>query len=743
MGGTRGTHLRHAEVRRLHGEQTFPRDEVPTLWKCDDSGGNPSAGQGSYGESKHALAERRLRANRLRLRGQGTERSIGELRDSRRRRPVGARHLVLGVEMHGLQGGQFYLPSRNQPLVGVRRGSPPARGENPHNASSDPYSKEAVTGASMGSFCSYLWDSVYINRSGEAFACCHQKPKPFGNIHEAPLRELIKSPAALQLRRDSLNGVLSCYPTCNLLDKSLSKPWGHEAAALDYDSLKRLHISFGEACNIRCVMCDNPQRHKDNPILLDPNLVIRNVDLAPFTTIMLRGGEPLYLPECLSFMDHLERVGKRYTILTNGILIDEKRAERLARHAHSVIVSLNGATKRGHESVNRGSRFERVLQNVQRMKSARDALGSAMILVGHMTITTSNIHEIPLFLRSSRAFGFDRVNFGFVKETVPPYLATHPEFTSQLRQDTTCAMNEVGGPDVDALRLHLLGLWNPASLGGTTNSVTNSVSFRTHPALNDMTELQTDDETAAQMTKGNPVIASLQVLRPSTTVLAFIRHAERERTQSPANIAMDQVPLTQRGRELARRFGRELPATRRVTVSHTSIPRSIQTAEEIDIGFRESNPSSGNILVGKDSMFSVIYRGTVDKQLRDTYRASLRGQAFTQLWLDGQVPPTVMRPAQETLSQFLRDVTVRVHSAPEGSLHVHVGHDREVEVVRTAVLGGRLGDYPLIDYLDGLVFSLDRASGIRVWWRDKIVELANSTEPNSIAPSDGSLAPRK
>lgn len=141
----------------------------------------------------------------------------------------------------------------------------------------------------MTSFCSYLWDSVYINRSGDVFACCHQKPLPYGSIYDVTLKDLVNSPTALHLRSDSLKGELECYPTCNLLDKAHSLPWGHEGPSIDYDSLRFLHVSFGEACNIRCVMCDNPQRHQANPILLDPKVVIRNLDLV---------SQPCFTPKC-------------------------------------------------------------------------------------------------------------------------------------------------------------------------------------------------------------------------------------------------------------------------------------------------------------------------------------------------------------------------------------------------------------------------------------------------------------
>ncbi len=573
----------------------------------------------------------------------------------------------------------------------------------------------------MGTFCSYLWDGVYINRSGEVFACCHQKPKPYGNIHDAPLREVVNSKAAMRLRSDSIHGELSCYPNCNLLDKTHSVPWGHEGVRIDYHSLKKLHISFGEACNIRCKMCDNPQRHAANPILLDPELVIRNVDLSPFTTIMIRGGEPLVIRECLEYIDHLEEVGKRYTVLTNGLAISEERAGRLARFAHSVIVSLNGATKQGHESVNIGSRFERVLENIQRMRRARDLIGSKLIIAGHMTITTSNLHEIPLFLRNFRVLGFDRVNFGYVKETVPLYLAEHPQFAAELKKETTEAIRAMQGIDVDTLRLNLLGLWRPGAVSASTKVVPSIISVS--PKMTSTNEGTTGGSSAEIPKFGEPVLLSLKNLDKSTRAVAFIRHSERRRESSPANVALDNVPLTPRGLEIARRFGRELPYFCHLSVSHTSIPRSIQTAAEIDAGFRDENPDFGSILAGKDSMFSVIYRGTVDKQLRDAYRASLRGQAFTQLWLDGDVPLTIMRPAKDIITQFIRNVETRIRSAPAGSLHIHIGHDREIEVVRTIIFGGKLADFPTMEFLDGLIFTESDSGQIQAQWRDRITVL--------------------
>lgn len=341
------------------------------------------------------------------------------------------------------------------------------------------YVRPSNTAFRMETLCPQLWDGCYVNREGDVFACCHMSPSSYGNIHRAKLREIVNSPAALRAREDSLRGNLACFSNCNLLNKDSLRKKEEKGPWLDYERLRRLHISFGEACNIRCVMCDHPQRHAKSPILLDPKVVIENIELGPFSTIIIQGGEPLFLKECLDFMSHLEHEGKRYTLLTNGVLIDDVIALRLARYAKSVNISLNGATKQTHQAVNRGSRFDRVIENVQRLRTARAELGTSLAIVGHMTITTSNVHEVPLFLQTFRDLGFDRVNFGYVKESVPAYLAGRPDLRIGLRSENSRLMSQLRSSQVDALRLRMLGICDPESTesGGAGENEAPSVAL--------------------------------------------------------------------------------------------------------------------------------------------------------------------------------------------------------------------------------------------------------------------------
>ena len=75
-----------------------------------------------------------------------------------------------------------------------------------------------------------------------------------------------------------------------------------------------------------------------------------------------------------------------------------------------------------------------------------------------MTITIPALSEIPLFLKTYKELGFDRINFGYDRDTVPTYLQDHPEFTAALRNEITSAMSVADCSKIDSLRLSQLGL---------------------------------------------------------------------------------------------------------------------------------------------------------------------------------------------------------------------------------------------------------------------------------------------
>lgn len=306
-------------------------------------------------------------------------------------------------------------------------------------------------------YCKELWENITIDKNGDVFVCCHCKPQKIGNIHEGKLEQLVNCDKLISLRQQSLDGTLGCYRECNLLD-SEKRPPCDLALKIDYSDLKVLHISFGEKCNIRCIMCDHPSGHNRNPIELDHTALIENIDVSPFKEIIIQGGEPLCIQSCLDYMDFLEMMNKKYILLTNGLLINRSMSEKLAKNASIISISINGATKAVHENVNRGSDFDKVMHNISKLVEAREKFNTNMSINGRMTLVTQNLHEIPLFIKKFEEMGFDTINFGYDLSSVPSYLEENKSFFENLRDSIKNAINKSNCERIDMKRLRQLQL---------------------------------------------------------------------------------------------------------------------------------------------------------------------------------------------------------------------------------------------------------------------------------------------
>ncbi|TET89635.1 MAG: radical SAM protein [Methanomassiliicoccales archaeon] len=307
-------------------------------------------------------------------------------------------------------------------------------------------------------YCPDLWNGFTVNKSGDVYNCCLLKPFRVGNIHDLKLRRMVNTPEMMRYRAKSVRGDLACYEGCNLVNKNVNPDTSDISTDVDYDNLRRIHLSFGEACNIRCVMCKHPERNARNGAFLDSRVVIENIDIVPFEEILIQGGEPLVIKPCLEYMDYLEKMKKKYILLTNGLMIDDAMTRKLVKNAKIVSISINAATKETHEAVNVGSSFERVLSNIEDLGRVREEAGSDMILCGRMTLTPSNLHEIPAFLEEYAELGFDVINFGYDRETVPHYLKENHKLRITLRERIAHILENARREEIDLKRLWQLNL---------------------------------------------------------------------------------------------------------------------------------------------------------------------------------------------------------------------------------------------------------------------------------------------
>ncbi len=170
-------------------------------------------------------------------------------------------------------------------------------------------------------------------------------------------------------------------------------------------ALRQLQLEMGFACNIRCVMCFQENYSQR----LDP--VVWRESLAPIyprvAHVTLGGGEPTVYKDSWQVLEQILAVNQsvRFGISTNGILFDEPWCDLFIRHGRNINFSINGATREVHEAVNKGSRWDGVMENIARVVEARNATGRDLLIAISMVIVQENVHELTDFLRLGQRLG--------------------------------------------------------------------------------------------------------------------------------------------------------------------------------------------------------------------------------------------------------------------------------------------------------------------------------------------------
>ena len=306
-------------------------------------------------------------------------------------------------------------------------------------------------------FCGNLWRSLSIDKEGSVFACCHSRPCLLGNLRQHTLEKIWNGKSLVRCREASIQGTLGCFSTCTVLENSTYTPRVRKSKDLEVDYKKLIHlvIFFGNQCNLRCVMCR--QDHADKSAIgLD--LLMSRVNFDHIKYVDILGGEPFIIRDALKFFDFLIARKIKAGFISNGTVMTDLLAEKLARHCYSLMISLNAATPATHEKINVGSSWHVVMKNIQNVAERRRRGKTGLVLHGRMTLVPQNLHEVPLFIKQYRDLGFDRIDFGFDQGTVPGFLQAYPALRRTLGRRIERALKGADRENVLTCRLRVLGL---------------------------------------------------------------------------------------------------------------------------------------------------------------------------------------------------------------------------------------------------------------------------------------------
>lgn len=137
---------------------------------------------------------------------------------------------------------------------------------------------------------------------------------------------------------------------------------------------KKIYIEISNVCNLQCTFCPEVVRGKRfmEPVLFKEVAAAA----APLTDVVCFHlmGEPLLHPEFESYLNICGTLGLRVELTTNGILLDEKRAEALMNPALSQInVSLQSFESNFQERDN-SDYLQRIFSFTQRALQERPEL---------------------------------------------------------------------------------------------------------------------------------------------------------------------------------------------------------------------------------------------------------------------------------------------------------------------------------------------------------------------------------
>lgn len=127
-----------------------------------------------------------------------------------------------------------------------------------------------------------------------------------------------------------------------------------------------IHIELTNQCNLRCRMCYNS--YVDRPISeLNDCTILNIVEKAKLRRVHLQGiGEPLLHPNVINIVRSLTVSGCYVTLTTNGILLDEKKLNKLINAGlKKVIVSFDSSNSTTFEYIRGKAPFNCIKNNVK------------------------------------------------------------------------------------------------------------------------------------------------------------------------------------------------------------------------------------------------------------------------------------------------------------------------------------------------------------------------------------------
>lgn len=177
-------------------------------------------------------------------------------------------------------------------------------------------------------------------------------------------------------------------------------------------SLRRLVLELSSRCNLRCIMC--AQSHRQMAGMDMEEWVFDKLhQLFPaLDEVALFGwGESLLNKRFGSFLGAISDVaGLKSYLVTNGYHLDRAARAIVENRLTYLAVSIDGFAASTHNSIRRGSDFDRVLKNVGLVARLKEQAGGDYPVIRiEFVAMRNNIEELPDLIRLAKHLGAGEV----------------------------------------------------------------------------------------------------------------------------------------------------------------------------------------------------------------------------------------------------------------------------------------------------------------------------------------------
>lgn len=192
-------------------------------------------------------------------------------------------------------------------------------------------------------------------------------------------------------RKGSKNEIIEFFEDL-ISNTTFFSPPKIKATSIQQEShLRIVQLSLVDECNLDCNYCYATDRPKSITRLTrkDHFALIDDInDIAEKVDIVFTGGEPLLLPYMLDLAEYAKCRDNKLQLLTNGIMITEQNASRIADLFSLIKISVDGSTSDIHDFHRGEGTFAQTLKAIDLLTQHE-----ASLQIG-MTVTKRNIHDI-------------------------------------------------------------------------------------------------------------------------------------------------------------------------------------------------------------------------------------------------------------------------------------------------------------------------------------------------------------